>query len=82
VAYRGKAIASAIRRLQAAEEVVTYNGNNHDLRELGRFAGLPGDLPLQGIHTDMRSGVLERPDMGKQSAEHIRKALRRLPGLR
>jgi hypothetical protein len=55
VAYRGAAIARAIRRLQTAYEVVTYNGKNHDLEKLGAFAGLDGDLPIQGVHTDMRS---------------------------
>ena len=55
VAYRGDAIQSAIQMIEAADEVVTYNGNNRDLRDLGTFAGLSVDLPLKGSHTDMRS---------------------------
>ncbi len=55
VAYRGHAITRALRRLQNAKEIVTYNGKNRDLKDLGKFAGLTGDLPLKGIHTDMRS---------------------------
>jgi hypothetical protein len=53
--YRGGAISAAIRRIEIAEEVVTYNGKNRDLADLGKFAGMPGDLPLNGVHTDMRS---------------------------
>jgi hypothetical protein len=55
VPYRGDAIPSAIQLIQDADEVVTYNGNNYDLLELGRLAGLDEKLPLKGIHTDMRS---------------------------
>lgn len=55
VPYRGDAIASAIQLIQTADEVVTYNGKNHDLEKLGAFAGIVGDLPLNGVHTDMRS---------------------------
>ncbi len=53
--YRGQSIARAIRRLQSAHEVITYNGKNYDLEELAKFAGLSGDLPLNGVHSDMRS---------------------------
>ena len=55
VAYRGKEIRVAVQRIEVADEVVTYNGKLYDLRELGKFAGLSDDLPLKGIHTDMRS---------------------------
>lgn len=55
VAYRGASIPRAIRRVQTAEEVVTYNGKNHDLAKLAAFAGIEGHLPLQGVHTDMRT---------------------------
>jgi hypothetical protein len=55
VPYRGDAIASAIQLIQDADEVVTYNGKDHDLEKLGAFAGMTGDLPLNGIHSDMRS---------------------------
>lgn len=54
-AYRGDAISLAIARIEAAEEVVTYNGKSRDLNDLGKFAGLSGELPLKGMHTDMRS---------------------------
>jgi hypothetical protein len=55
VPYRGAEILIALQRIAEADEVVTYNGKNYDLKELGRFAGLDGDLPLRGIHSDMRS---------------------------
>jgi hypothetical protein len=56
VPYRGRAISSAIQRIETAEEVVTYNGRHYDLEELGKFAGLPAGekLSLKGVHTDMR----------------------------
>jgi hypothetical protein len=53
--YRGAAISEAIHRIETAEEVVTYNGKFYDLDELGKFAKIPGALPLKGRHTDMRS---------------------------
>jgi hypothetical protein len=31
-------IPSAIQRIETAEEIVTYNGKNHDLKALGKFA--------------------------------------------
>jgi hypothetical protein len=55
IPYRGAEIASAIHRIQEADEVVTYNGKHRDLRDLGAFAGIRGKLPLKGVHTDMRS---------------------------
>jgi hypothetical protein len=55
VAYRGEEIQSAIRRIATADEVVTYNGKGRDLYDLGALFGLTGELPLKGIHTDMRS---------------------------
>lgn len=55
LAYRGSAIADAIQRIQAADEIVTYNGKNCDLRALGAMAGRNDGLPLRGVHTDMRS---------------------------
>jgi hypothetical protein len=54
-AYQGDDILTAIRRIELADEIVTYNGKNYDLGQLGKFAGLQGDLPLKGTHTDMRS---------------------------
>jgi hypothetical protein len=55
VPYRGDNIAVAIQRIETADEVVTYNGKNRDLDDLRKFAGLESDLPLKGIHSDMRS---------------------------
>jgi hypothetical protein len=56
VPYRGSHIvAVAIPRIAAAREVITYNGTRSDLSDLGKWAGLSGDLPLTGIHTDMES---------------------------
>jgi hypothetical protein len=54
VAYRGSRIAEAIARVKDADEVVTYNGTFRDLEDLGRFAGIKGDLPLNGKHIDMQ----------------------------
>ena len=51
--YRGAEITSAIRRIEAADEVVTYNGKDRDLLDLARFAGRR--CKLKGVHTDMRS---------------------------
>jgi hypothetical protein len=51
--YRGAKITSAIRRIEAADEVVTYSGIDfNDLAELARFAGRK--LSRRGVHTDMR----------------------------
>lgn len=57
VPYRGDDIPLAIQRIETAEEVVTYNGKDYDLEELGKCAGLASGqrLPLKGTHTDMRS---------------------------
>jgi hypothetical protein len=55
IPYRGDAILFAIHRIETADEVVTYNGNNRDLEDMGKFAGVSGDLPLKGVHIDIRS---------------------------
>ena len=55
VVYRGNEIPIAIQRIQTADEIVTFNGKCRDLRDLGRFAGIDADLPINGKHTDMRS---------------------------
>src|SRR5476649_375620 len=55
IPYRGDAIPTGINRIQAADEIVTYNGKLRDLEDLGKFSGLSGELPLKGRHTDMRS---------------------------
>ncbi|MCX7173752.1 MAG: hypothetical protein NT159_07480 [Proteobacteria bacterium] len=57
IPYRASDIPSAIEQIREEDEVVTYNGKHHDLEELGKFAGMPAgqELPLAGIHTDIRS---------------------------
>jgi hypothetical protein len=56
--YRGDAIASAISRIEAADEVVIYNGSVHDgwsdLVELEKLSGKPNGLSFKGTHADMR----------------------------
>jgi hypothetical protein len=56
--YRGDAIASAITRIEAADEIVTYNGSVHDgwsdLVELEKLSGKPNRLSFKGTHADMR----------------------------
>jgi hypothetical protein len=55
IPYRGDDIVvSAIPRIAAAREVVTYNGR-YDLLQLGKLVGMSCNLPLTGIHTDMES---------------------------
>jgi hypothetical protein len=53
--YRGDDITTAIQRIQAADQIITYNGKLHDLWELGKFSGTSGQLLLSRIHVDMRS---------------------------
>jgi hypothetical protein len=53
--YQDEEKLLAIKIIQSSDEVVTYNGKNYDLKELGKFVGLDDNLPLQGTHTDMRS---------------------------
>jgi hypothetical protein len=55
IPYRGGDFAQAIRQIESADEVVTYNGKNRDLEDLGKFAGIEGDLPIRGVHSDMRT---------------------------
>jgi hypothetical protein len=59
IGYRGSRIAEALRRVQNANEVITYNGEMYDLEQLGKFAGLDGELPLRGKHIDMRRMIWE-----------------------
>jgi hypothetical protein len=54
LAYRGSMIAEALERVRNADEVITYNGELRDLLDLSRFAGIDGDFPLKGRHTDMQ----------------------------
>jgi hypothetical protein len=55
VPYQYVDVSTSLDRIAEADEVVTYNGKRRDLRKLGEFAGLADDLPLRGIHVDMRS---------------------------
>lgn len=54
IGYRGSRISEAIERVQNADEVITYNGEMYDLEQLGKFAGIVGDLPIKGKHIDMQ----------------------------
>lgn len=51
----GPELAEEITLIQAAEEIITYNGKNYDLGKLAEFAKLDRSLPLRGRHIDMRS---------------------------
>jgi hypothetical protein len=53
IPYQRNAFSRAIRRIEAADEVVTYNGKSYDLPALAGFAGR--ELFRTGTHTDMRS---------------------------
>jgi hypothetical protein len=59
IGYRGSRISEAVERVQNADEVITYNGEMYDLEQLGRFAGLDGELPLKGKHIDMQRMIWE-----------------------
>ena len=50
----GEDMDQALDLIRVADEVVTYNGTFHDLKVLGKFAGLDGELPIQGAHADMQ----------------------------
>jgi hypothetical protein len=57
--YLGNQIPEAIDRIILAKEVIVYggetrDGEDYDLAQLGKFAGLPGELPFSGRYTDMR----------------------------
>jgi hypothetical protein len=54
VVHEGPLLAKTIEEIQSADEVVTYNGTYYDLKQLGKFAGLDGPLPLNGRHSDMQ----------------------------
>jgi hypothetical protein len=54
--YTGNKIVDlAIPRIIAAKEIITYNGDRYDLLKLGERIGLPENLPMSGIHTDMET---------------------------
>lgn len=59
IGYRGSRIAEALERVQGADEVVTYNGEMYDIEQLGKFAGIVGDLPIKGKHIDMQRIIWE-----------------------
>lgn len=59
IGYRGSRISEALERVQNADEVITYNGEMYDLKQLGRFAGIDGDLPIKGKHIDMQRMIWE-----------------------
>ena len=59
--YPSSDFAAAIRRIETADEVITYNGGTwksggiaDDLLVLGRMAGIKGALPISGKHIDLR----------------------------
>jgi len=52
--YRGVAIVDALARIEAATEIVTYNGNRYDLDKMAKFAQSAGvSFAFKGKHTDM-----------------------------
>jgi hypothetical protein len=57
IGYRGSRISEAIERVQNADEVITYNGEMYDLEQLGKSAGIDGELPIRGKHIDMQRMV-------------------------
>jgi hypothetical protein len=54
IGYRGGRISEALERVHNADEVITYNGEMYDLRQLGKFAGIDDELPIKGKHIDMQ----------------------------
>ena len=59
IGYRGSRIPDALERVRNADEVITYNGEMYDLEQLGKFAGIVGDLPIKGKHIDMQRIIWE-----------------------
>lgn len=57
IGYRGSRISEAVERVQNADEVITYCGEIYDLTQLGKFAGIVGELPLKGKHIDVNRMV-------------------------
>lgn len=58
-AYQGDRISIALERIRNASEVIVYggvlrNGDDYDLTQLGKFAGITGELSIKGVYTDMR----------------------------
>lgn len=59
--YPSGDFAAAIRRIETADEVITYNGGSaksggvaDDLLVLGRMVGMKDALPISGKHIDLR----------------------------
>jgi hypothetical protein len=59
--YPSSDFAAAIRRIETADEVITYNGGSaksggvaDDLLVLGRMVGMKDALPISGKHIDLR----------------------------
>ncbi len=53
--YRGGAMLEALRRIQNADELVTYNGNRYDLRRLAEIAAqATAEFSFTGRHSDMQ----------------------------
>ncbi len=79
--YQGTDIARAIERIRRASVVVTYNGNNRDMLDLARFAGLPPgkELPLSGEHIDMREVCWSSRIWGKSLRDTYRLHFPQLP---
>lgn len=57
LAYRGNRIVEALKRIESADEVITFNGECRDLLNVARFAGVDGDFLLKGEHFDMQVKV-------------------------
>lgn len=56
-AYRGlKRMAEGARRLLKAREIISYNGNRYDLKELASILGFSSveELIIEGTHYDMQ----------------------------
>jgi hypothetical protein len=82
-AYRGSDMGAAAKLVQTADEVVTYHGSVHDgwsdLVKLGQALGIPDGLPLNGIHTDMRTVCWSDRIMGSSLANTYKKQFGDLP---
>jgi hypothetical protein len=60
-AYYGSNRIEALQILENAKEIVTFNGNNYDIKELNNFSKelLGRPFNLSGIHTDIMSACWE-----------------------
>jgi|GEM_PF-2778431 hypothetical protein len=83
-AYRSEEMKTAIRLIEVADEVVTFNGSDHgqrwsDLVKLGEIAGIADELPLKGRHTDMRTVCWSDRIMGSSLANTYKKQFGNCP---